>query len=97
MHFVGIHHNKRYWKDPEEFNPDRFMFNEEIKNSLIIFGGGLRAYPARRMSMIVLKCLIVLIYRNMILSCDKDAPLDYSSTIINTCNKLYIKMKPRKD
>ena len=28
---------------------------------------------------------------------DKDAPLDYSSTIINTCNKLNIKMKPRQD
>ncbi|GBC28284.2 cytochrome P450 [Rhizophagus irregularis DAOM 181602=DAOM 197198] len=98
MHFAGIHHNKRYWKDPEEFNPDRFMFNEEIKNSLIIFGGGLRACPARRMSMIVLKCLIVLIFRKYDIELiDKDAPLDYSSTIINTCNKLYIKMNPRKD
>ncbi|GES85388.1 cytochrome P450 [Rhizophagus clarus] len=96
MHFAGIHHNERYWKNPEEFNPDRFMFNEEIKNSLIIFGGGLRACPARKMSMIVLKCLIILIYRNYDIELiDKD--LDYSSTIINTCNKLFIKMKPRQD
>jgi cytochrome P450 len=98
MHFAGIHHNERYWKDPQEFNPDRFMFNNEIKNSLIIFGGGLRACPARRMSMIVLKCLIVLIYRKYDIELiDKDAPLDYSSTIINTCNKLHIKMMPRQD
>ncbi|RIA99561.1 cytochrome P450 [Glomus cerebriforme] len=98
MHFAGIHHNERYWKDPEEFNPDRFMYNEEIKNSLIIFGGGLRACPARKMSMVVLKCLMVLIYRKYDVELiDKDAPLDYTSTIINTCNKLPIKIKLRQD
>ncbi|KDQ07501.1 hypothetical protein BOTBODRAFT_38802 [Botryobasidium botryosum FD-172 SS1] len=45
---VGLHHNPRYWKDPEEFNPDRFMNGDWNRDALLTFSAGMRACLGRR-------------------------------------------------
>jgi cytochrome P450 len=47
----AIHTHPSHWKDPEKFDPSRFLNqgvpdgNKIAKNSLLIFGGGLRMCP----------------------------------------------------
>lgn len=41
---ICFHYDERYWKTPEEFNPDRFLPEEVAKRphlSFIPFGEGL--------------------------------------------------------
>ncbi|RGB27687.1 cytochrome P450, partial [Rhizophagus diaphanus] len=61
----AIHYNKDYWKDPDKFNPDRWMVEgfEPKKYSFIMFGGGLRLCPGRKLAMIELICLMALLFR----------------------------------
>ncbi|PKY17697.1 cytochrome P450, partial [Rhizophagus irregularis] len=61
----AIHYNKDYWEDPDKFNPDRWMAEgfESKKLSFLMFGGGLRLCPGRKLAMIELVCLIALFYR----------------------------------
>src|SRR5438046_524059 len=67
----GIHMNKLYWKDPENFDPERFLTstndnnnnnNKIKKNSFLAFGGGTRICPGRNLAMIELKTLMVLLF-----------------------------------
>jgi len=45
---VGLHYNPRYWKDPEDFNPDRFMSGDWNRDALLTFSAGSRACLGRR-------------------------------------------------
>ncbi|RGB28475.1 cytochrome P450 [Rhizophagus diaphanus] len=61
----AIHNNGYYWEEPNKFNPDRWMVEnfEPKKNSFIMFGGGLRLCPGRKLVMIELVCLMALLFR----------------------------------
>ncbi|CAB4397271.1 unnamed protein product [Rhizophagus irregularis] len=52
----AIHNNEEYWEELNKFNPDKWMVKgfEPKKNSFIIFGGGLRVCPGRKLSKIEL-------------------------------------------
>lgn len=42
---IAVHYDTKYWKNPAEFNPDRFRLEEKYKRhtySFIPFSGGLR-------------------------------------------------------
>ena len=95
---VSIHKNGDYWEDPETFNPDRWMVEgfEPKKYSFIMFGGGLRICPGRKLAMIELVSLMVLLNRKYEIDLvDMEAPLKTKSSLINACTELLIKIKPR--
>ncbi|EXX60361.1 cytochrome P450 [Rhizophagus irregularis DAOM 181602=DAOM 197198] len=95
---VSIHKNKNYWEDPETFNPDRWMVEgfEPKKYSFIMFGGGLRVCPGRKLAMIELVALTALIYRKYDFDLvDMEAPLQVRSGIISACTQLLVKVKSR--
>ncbi|PKB99568.1 cytochrome P450, partial [Rhizophagus irregularis] len=60
-----IQNNDDDWEEPNKFNPDRWMVEnfEPNKNSFLMFGGGSRFCPGRKLSMIELVCLTALIFR----------------------------------
>ncbi|KAJ8081218.1 hypothetical protein PM082_018061 [Marasmius tenuissimus] len=49
IHAAGVHYNPRYWKDPYEFRPDRFM-GEWNRDAFIPFSVGARSCIGRRFS-----------------------------------------------
>ncbi|CAG8658402.1 20226_t:CDS:2 [Cetraspora pellucida] len=70
---------------------------DDIKNSFVMFGGGLRMCPGRKLAMIELKCLVTMIYRKYDVELiDMNAPLKTKSTFITTCEELLFRLKLRK-
>ncbi|RGB33673.1 cytochrome P450, partial [Rhizophagus diaphanus] len=65
IYIDAIHYNKDFWEEPYKFNPDRWMDEnfEPKKNSFIMFGGGLRLCPGRKLAMIELICFMALLFR----------------------------------
>ncbi|PKY38468.1 cytochrome P450 [Rhizophagus irregularis] len=95
----AIHYNKDYWEDPDKFNPDRWMAEgfESKKLSFLMFGGGLRLCPGRKLAMIELVCLIALLYRKYEIDLvDMNAPLKVINGGVTACGELLTKIKHRK-
>jgi cytochrome P450 len=106
--YCAIMKHKDYWTDPEKFDPDRFYKIEEndkyllerqhVKNSFTMFGGGTRICPGRKLAMIELKCLLSLIYRKYDIELvDMNAPLKYKCSLVNMCEELIVRIKPRNN
>ncbi|GBC07308.1 hypothetical protein RclHR1_07390002 [Rhizophagus clarus] len=94
----AIHHDDDYWEEPNKFNPDRWLVeNFETKNSFIMFGGGLRMCPGRKLAMIELVCLIALLFRTYEINLiDTNSPIKATSDIIIiSCDELLVEIKPR--
>ncbi|POG67647.1 cytochrome P450 [Rhizophagus irregularis DAOM 181602=DAOM 197198] len=94
----AIHYNKDYWEDSDKFNPDRWLVegSESKKLSFLMFGGGLRICPGRKLAMIELVCLIALLYRKYEIDLvDMNAPLKVVSGGVTACTELLVEIKPR--
>ncbi|CAG8682736.1 4826_t:CDS:2, partial [Cetraspora pellucida] len=95
----GVHSHKDHWPNPEIFDPERFYKkdpNARHKFSLITFGGGLRNCPGRKLATIELLSLIVLIFRKFDIELvDMNAPLMTKSSLVNSCENLKVKIRPR--
>ncbi|PKC02397.1 cytochrome P450 [Rhizophagus irregularis] len=94
----AIHNNEEYWDEPDKFNPDRWMVEgfEPKKNSFIMFGGGLRVCPGRKLAMIKLVGLMALLFRKYEIDLvDKEAPLKTESGILTACTELLVEIKLR--
>ncbi len=66
----SLHHDERYWENPWEFNPLRFMENgailpvhHEVRQRMLIFGKGLRSCPAEDLSKDHLFLLITMMFQ----------------------------------
>ena len=97
----GINNNPLYWEEPDKFNPDRFIDNQvterQQKNSFMMFGGGLRMCPGRKIAIIETKALLALIYRKFdVQLADMNAPLNIIARSLAICKELKIKIYPKK-
>ncbi|CAI2166114.1 17732_t:CDS:2 [Funneliformis geosporum] len=98
----AIHMNPAHWKNPEKFDPSRFLNqgvsggNRIAKNSLLIFGGGPRMCPGKNLAMTELKTLMVLLYRKYDVELvDMDEPVKYHYSVIKHCDNLMIRIKEK--
>src|SRR5436305_15258860 len=99
---------KDYWNEPEKIYPDRFyktyesykylLEKQHFKNSFIMWGGGVRICPGRKLAMIELKCLLASIYRKYDIELiDTNAPVKYKeSSLLMSSIELFVKVKSRK-
>jgi cytochrome P450 len=100
INIKAIHNNDEYWEEPNKFNPDRWL-NENFepkKNSFIMFGGGLRLCPGRKLVMIELVCSIALLFRKYEINL-----IDTNSSIktkclgvMTSCTGLLVEIKPKE-
>ncbi|CAL4118527.1 unnamed protein product, partial [Meganyctiphanes norvegica] len=64
----SLHHDARYWPEPEEFRPERFMPENKdqiIPNTFFPFGGGPRICIASRFAKLQMRCALARILQNM--------------------------------
>ena len=91
--------HKDYWKEPNKFNPDRWMvgnFEPKKIHSFIIFGWGLRLRPRRKLAMVKV-CWIALLFTRKyeIDLVDMEGPLKTKSTVLTACTEMLVKIRPR--
>ncbi|RHZ74575.1 hypothetical protein Glove_220g31 [Diversispora epigaea] len=95
MSIDKIQDHKAYWKDPETFNPDRFMDNPESKSKVYMFGGGLRKCPGRNLAMMGLKATLAMLYRKY--DIELLGPMKEYVGAARKCVELKVKLRKRKN
>ncbi|CAG8510829.1 16036_t:CDS:2 [Acaulospora colombiana] len=98
INFRAIRKNKSNWKDPELFNPDRFMdeSHPDYKKDVYIFGGGVRKCPGRNLAKLQLKATLALFFRKYDIELvNKEAPLKFSKSLLKQCIGFEVKIKKR--
>ncbi|CAI2177432.1 1716_t:CDS:2 [Funneliformis geosporum] len=92
----GVNHNEKYWDEPEKFNPDRFL-NMKTSPPHIIFGGGRRVCPGRKLSFIELRVMIALIYHKLDIELSNmKNPCKAKFILLRSFHDLNVKIKPRQ-
>lgn len=90
---------KRYWEDPERFNPDRFLpenVDKIVPFSYIPFGSGPHICVGKRMAVTEAKIMIASICRHFSVKLDKNHNIDEGVLIFNRPNadiKLYLNVR----
>ncbi|EFN77005.1 cytochrome P450 9e2 [Harpegnathos saltator] len=101
----GLHHDPKYFEEPEKFNPDRFV-DEQKKHidkteAFLPFGLGPRKCIAYRFALMQAKLLLFhLLARCDLLPYEKtQIPLKFAkhNVILKTEDKLWLKVEPRKN
>ncbi|CAG8698084.1 16570_t:CDS:1 [Acaulospora morrowiae] len=83
-----IHRDARYFKEPEKFNPDRFMGNWREKlpqYAFSPFGHGMRSCPGKNFSITEIKVILATIYRK------------YTFRLVNSKEPLHLKFAAVND
>ncbi|CAG8531931.1 17311_t:CDS:2 [Funneliformis caledonium] len=92
----GVNHNEIYWDEPEKFDPDRYL-NMKKSPPHIIFGGGRRVCPGRKLSFIELKVMIALVYHKLDIELSNmKNPCKAKFILIRSFHDLNVRIKPRK-
>ncbi|XP_071483561.1 cytochrome P450 1A1-like [Diadema antillarum] len=72
-----IRHDAQTWKEPDRFNPDRFLAADgtiSMHQDLMFFGRGKRVFPAESMATSIGFILLARILQRLTLSTPKDTP-----------------------
>jgi cytochrome P450 family 6 len=70
---IAIHYDERYWKNPQEFNPDRFTAEESAERpnmAFMPFGEGPRNCIGMRFALVNVKFAIATIIKNFKVTLD---------------------------
>ncbi|CAG8568036.1 19383_t:CDS:2 [Cetraspora pellucida] len=97
----AIHLHKDYWEKPNEFIPERFLSKEDyplsMSQKLYTFGNGLRGCIGKQLAMIKIKAFLVQLFRKYDVELvDKNENAIHQGYVLKTCDRLLIKLKPRK-
>ena len=99
VNVIGIHNDKKYWKDPEKFIPERHLNpnNEEYNSKAwIMFGGGLRQCPGRKLARSVGRVLILLMFLHYDIELvNKDSPLDFKYEFFTQPEPIPVRIRKR--
>ncbi|CAG8672031.1 23728_t:CDS:2, partial [Racocetra persica] len=98
INLLGIQGHPEIWPNPESFDPDRFYNDNQnkINYSLVLFGGGIRICPARKLSMIQLLLWMTLVYRNYNVELvNIHKPLKITGLSSSSIPELEVRISPR--
>ena len=76
----NLHHNPKYWPEPEQFQPDRFSHNPDVPYdpfAFLPFGEGPRMYPGKQLAYMKLKMAIINMLKDykFVRAADTEVPL----------------------
>ncbi|KAK4887309.1 hypothetical protein RN001_003580 [Aquatica leii] len=98
---AGLHHDPKYYENPENFDPERFSENNKSKRhqfSYIPFGGGPRTCIGNRYAVFVCKLLLIKLVQNFeLVPCEKtQIPLKATGVIsVLPDEGVWLSFKPR--
>ncbi|KAF0517053.1 cytochrome P450 [Gigaspora margarita] len=99
LNIIGVNSHPEIWSNPEVFDPDRFynvVQDDKNKYSLIIFGGGPRICPGRKLAMGELLLLMASVYRHFNVELvNMDEPLKIVTASANNVQELKVRISPR--
>ena len=80
FNFYNMHHNEKYWKNPEEFKPERWLnvdgtLKSEMEFSFIPFSAGTRSCIGEKMARMELFLIVTRILAKFEVLPDPDKPL----------------------
>ena len=101
-HFIinssGTQFDAKFWDKPENFDPERFIkpSNANDLKALMLFGGGIRVCPGRKLAMVVIKVIIAfLIYQFDFELVNPNEPIKLRYAVFNQPDELCIRIKKR--
>src|SRR5438477_8107242 len=83
----GAHHNPKFWEEPEEFRPERWMgggAKKQVKYSYLPFGGGKRSCIGGAMSQVENTLALSLLLRRFRPEYVGDDPAGINATVTLT-------------
>lgn len=101
IHLFNLHRRKDIWgEDAHQFNPDRFLPENEEKrppNCFLPFSTGLRDCIGKEYSLLAIRTIVVKILKNYMLSAElKTEELTYKADItLKICQDVSIKIQKR--
>ncbi|GAA5814312.1 hypothetical protein MFLAVUS_007806 [Mucor flavus] len=63
MNIFNVHHSSKFWKNPRQFDPDRFAINDESKMAWVPFGSGARQCIGKYFSLNEQRVMISMLLR----------------------------------
>jgi cytochrome P450 len=98
--FKVMSHNPKYFKDPERFNPDRFIIDKEptIRMVYFPFGSGVRMCPGRVWAFVQMKTFLVKLVSTFDIELvNKNADIKYVYATAVRAVDINLYVKPRKN
>ena len=94
----ALHRHPDYWTDPEKFNPDRFIQeNEETKYAFLPFGTGLRSCIGDRFILYQMLIFTAKIFSRLEFTLDPGYNMEYfKGNFFLTPKHLWVKINLRK-
>ncbi|KYM82495.1 Cytochrome P450 9e2, partial [Atta colombica] len=98
----AIHHDKKYYDNPEEFRPERFLNNNQDNNYgssfYFSFGLGSRMCIGRRFSLLMIKVMLFhLLARCELKQCAKTLSIKFSEKNLLTKDRFWLNIQHRND
>ncbi|XP_076646547.1 LOW QUALITY PROTEIN: cytochrome P450 9e2-like [Halictus rubicundus] len=98
---IGLHHDPKYYKDPENFRPERFLNGEVPPNAYLPFGLGPRICIGNRFAIMETKILLYHLMKSCVLGpCEKTTvPLRFSpkTVMILPLTGYWMNIRTKKD
>uniref|UniRef100_H2ZF41 Uncharacterized protein n=1 Tax=Ciona savignyi TaxID=51511 RepID=H2ZF41_CIOSA len=99
LHIYALHHHEMFWKDPEKFDPNRFL----PKNSsnvegytYVPFSAGPRNCIGQRFAMNELKIAVAQVLRKLRISPSSDRKIQHAVDVVyKTKNGIYLRFEQR--
>ncbi|RIB30405.1 cytochrome P450 [Gigaspora rosea] len=101
LNIIGANNHPKFWSNPEIFDPDRFYDDNKydqkfVDKNFIMFGGGHRVCPGRKLAMTEILLLMALVFKSYNVELvDINKPLKFDVGAVASCQELKVRISPR--
>jgi cytochrome P450 len=96
----GLHHNSKYWKDPETFDPERFNSEnkkEHVPYSYLPFGGGPRVCIGKNFAIMEMQFMLAMLIRRYKFTLSPGQKIGFKPLLtLSPTNGIKVRVQKRK-